>query len=75
MRALAANRDEWMYTNAANYAEKIALRNALASYNPNHILLKDKSFQETIQRIGRKVATYGGDIKAIHDAVSIIPFP
>ena len=43
-------------TNAANYAEKQALRAALERLDPNHPLIVNKALQEKIQDAGERIA-------------------
>ena len=63
MKADAATLNEWAealkksrITNAANYAEKLALRAALERLDPNHPLIVNKALQEKIQDAGERIA-------------------
>jgi hypothetical protein len=49
---LQKNYDDLGDNNAANLAEKHALRTALAKLQPNHPLISNKSLQERIQKAG-----------------------
>ena len=55
-------------TNAANLAEKAALRVALGRYAPRHPLLTDKSLQERIQRAGTMALRHADNWDAARDA-------
>lgn len=48
-------RDDALIVNAANYAEKHALRAALAKLDPTHPLLTNKALQEKIQGSGERI--------------------
>lgn len=50
-----AERNEARVTNAANYAEKHALRAALAKLDPTHPLIANKHLQEKIQTAGEQI--------------------
>jgi hypothetical protein len=52
--ALIAERNEVYSTNGANFAEKHALRVALAKFDPNHPLITNKALQEKVQEAGMR---------------------
>ena len=54
VRELVELKDQYYSTNAANFAEKHALRAALAKFDPNHPLITNKALQEKVQEAGRK---------------------
>ncbi len=53
--ALSKEYDELAYSNAANLAEKGALRKALARYDPKHPLLTNAHLKERIHAAGERV--------------------
>lgn len=63
------DRDDWAITSAANYAEKHALRAALAKFDPDHPLITNKVLQEKIQNAGERVwVLSGGEIEPVGKA-------
>ena len=52
---LVEERDKALEANAANYAEKYALRAALAKLNPDHPLISNLILQEKIRETGKRV--------------------
>lgn len=65
---LVNERDEARTVNAANYAEKHALRAALAKLDPNHPLISNKILQEKIQDAGERVLSLTDDWNAVAEA-------
>lgn len=65
---LVAERNELENSNAANFAEKHALKAALAKLQPNHPLLTSQSLVERIQAAGQHALTVNSswdDVKAV----------
>lgn len=62
--------EELRMSNAANLAEKQALRDALAKLDPNHPLLTNTILREKIQEAGRKALALTNDWDAVREAGS-----
>ncbi len=65
---LVAERDKAIYTNAANFAEKHALRAALKKLSPNHPLVVNIQLQEKIKETGKKVLSITDNWDAVSEA-------
>jgi hypothetical protein len=68
LKEMVNQRDEMANLNAANFAEKQALRIALEKFDPNHPLLANKSLQERIQAAGERALALTNDWAAVKAA-------
>jgi hypothetical protein len=68
VKSLLSNLDQMTMSNAANYAEKQALRVALKKFDPNHPLLVNLALQERIKAAGQRALTLTDDWDAVKAA-------
>ncbi len=67
-KAMADRLERAHADNAANLAEKHALRKALAQIDPNHPLIVNKALQEKIQAAGERALVMTNNFNAVREA-------